>query len=68
MIRSPLPAAILYLVIGVFFVYWAIQDVQAAKDWTIFSILLAVFAAFDFYTSFRYFSLYFKIKKMNNKK
>ncbi|WP_077305087.1 DUF4305 domain-containing protein [Terribacillus halophilus] len=68
MIRTPLPAAILNLVLGVLFVFWAYNHVQADNGWGFFSVLLSALAAYDLYMSFRYFSLHFKIKKMNKKK
>ncbi|QXE02284.1 DUF4305 domain-containing protein [Terribacillus sp. DMT04] len=67
MIRTPLPSAILNLVIGVLFISWAYNDVDS-NGWGFFSVLLSALAAYDLYMSFRYFSLHFKIKKMNKKK
>ncbi|MFP7494600.1 DUF4305 domain-containing protein [Terribacillus saccharophilus] len=67
MMRSPLPAGIFYLFLGILFISWAITDVRNTGEWTLLSIILAVFATFDFYSAIRYIRLHFMIKKMNKK-
>lgn len=46
MIKSPLFSGFIYLLLGILFIYFAIQNVQES-GWGIFTILLVVLAAFD---------------------
>lgn len=63
---SPLTMAIVYFVMGVFFVYIA---VLSADDtiWNLTTIVIALFATLDFGVSIRLFSIHFRLKK-NKKK
>lgn len=44
--QSSMFSGIIYLFLGILFTYFAIQDVQTG-GWGIFTILLAILAAFD---------------------
>lgn len=66
--RSPLFSGILYILLGVLFTYFAIQNVND-HGWGFFSYLMVLLATLDFGSGLRMVALHFKIKKhLNNKK
>lgn len=46
MVKSPMLSGFVYLLLGILFIYFAIQNVQES-GWGIFTILLVALAAFD---------------------
>ncbi|GGM39535.1 hypothetical protein GCM10011351_27130 [Paraliobacillus quinghaiensis] len=65
---SPLVMATVYFLVGVAFTYFGIQSIEDTV-WNMMTILMAIFATFDFAISFRLIRLHIRIKKaMNSKK
>jgi hypothetical protein len=44
--KSPMLSGLIYLLLGILFIYFAIQNVQVS-GWGIFTILLVILATFD---------------------
>ncbi|KIL52231.1 hypothetical protein KP77_07040 [Jeotgalibacillus alimentarius] len=66
--RSPLGHGVFYLILGVFFVYFAINSVNDS-GWGFFAYLFVAFATYDIGAGLRLIGLHFKIKKhMKEKK
>lgn len=59
---SPLRSAFFYMVLGVLFLYIAIQSVEGSV-YNFITIVLAFFATIDFVVAIRLINLHFKIKK-----
>ncbi|MCP3742489.1 YdiK family protein [Rossellomorea sp. BNER] len=60
--RSPLFSGFIYIILGVLFTYFAIQNVNN-QGWGFFSYLLVLLATLDFGSGLRMVNLHFKIKK-----
>lgn len=66
--RSPLFSGVIYLLLGVFFTYLAIQNVSE-HGWGFFTFMLIFLATLDIGSAYRMITFHFKIKKqLNNKK
>ncbi|MFI8578235.1 MULTISPECIES: YdiK family protein [Rossellomorea] len=66
--RSPLFSGVIYLLLGVLFTYFAVQNVQD-DGWGFFAYMLVFLATLDFGSGLRMVLLHFKIKKkIENKK
>jgi hypothetical protein len=65
--QSPLGSGILYLLLGVLFTYFAIQNVQE-DGWGFFSYLLVILATFDLGAGLKMIAMHVKIKKSRTKK
>ncbi len=59
---SPLTMAIIYFLLGIFFIYVAILSVEDTI-WNVTSIILALFATLEIGVSIRLFALYIRLKK-----
>lgn len=59
--RPYLIKAIIYVLFGALFVYFGIQS-KGATVWDTITLILAAFAALNFYAGFRMLRFYFKIK------
>ncbi|WP_423800417.1 YdiK family protein [Neobacillus sp. SAB-20_R2A] len=59
--RSPLFSGLIYLILGVLFTYFAIDDVQN-NGWGFFSYLLVILATFDFGSALKMIVFHFKYK------
>jgi hypothetical protein len=59
---SPLTMAIIYFLMGIFFVYVAILSVEDTI-WNVTSIILALFATLEIGVSFRLMGIYIRMKK-----
>lgn len=66
--QSPLVSGIIYIVLGVLFTFFAVQDVQRNGEWGIFTYLLVILATFDFGSGIRMILLHYKIKNIKNEK
>ncbi|MGG3915123.1 hypothetical protein CN378_05890 [Bacillus sp. AFS015802] len=67
--RSPLFSGVIYLLLGVLFTYFAVQNVQNDEGWGFFTYMLIFLATLDFGSGLRMVMLHFKIKKqIKNKK
>ncbi|MCR8850871.1 YdiK family protein [Rossellomorea sp. SC111] len=67
--RSPLFSGVIYLLLGVLFTYFAVQNVQNDEGWGFFTYMLIFLATLDFGSGLRMVMLHFKIKKqLKNKK
>ncbi|MBN8194461.1 YdiK family protein [Bacillus sp. NTK074B] len=67
--RSPLFSGVIYLLLGVLFTYFAVQNVQNDEGWGFFTYMLIFLATLDFGSGLRMVMLHFKIKKqVKNKK
>jgi VIT1/CCC1 family predicted Fe2+/Mn2+ transporter len=62
---SPRTMAIIYFLLGIFFIYVAILSAEETI-WNVTTIILAIFATFEIGVSIRLMGLYLRIK--NNKK
>lgn len=69
--QSPLFSGIIYIILGILFTMFAIQDIQEHGEWGFFTYLLIILATFDFGSGIRFILLHFKIqtiKKEQQKK
>ncbi|MBU8881301.1 YdiK family protein [Bacillus sp. FJAT-29790] len=66
--RSPLVSGIIYMVLGLLFIYIAIQNIQREQTWGMFTYFLIIIATFDFGSGLRMIAIHFKNKKLMNKK
>lgn len=66
--QSPLVSGIIYIVLGVLFTFFAVQDVQRNGEWGFFTYLLVILATFDFGSGIRMILLHYKIKNIKNEK
>ncbi|OCA88699.1 hypothetical protein A8F94_24160 [Bacillus sp. FJAT-27225] len=62
---TPLFSAFIYILLGVLFTYFAIENVRQ-EGWGFFSWLLVILATFDFGAGVRIILFYYKIKKAQN--
>ncbi|GAA0322880.1 hypothetical protein GCM10008967_11750 [Bacillus carboniphilus] len=65
--RRPLSNGILYLVLGVIFTFFAIQNVQQS-GWGFFTYLLIILATLDFGSGLRFIMIHFQLKQHQKKK
>jgi len=66
--QTPLISGIIYVVFGIIFIIFAIQNVTTDGEWGLFSMLLVIFATFDFGSGFKIIRTHFKHKNQKNKK
>ncbi|MFB6468464.1 YdiK family protein [Cytobacillus sp. Hz8] len=66
--QSPLYSGILYIFLGILFIFFAIQNIQEDGQWRFFTYLLVILATFDLGSGIRMISFHFKIKKIQNRK
>ncbi|WP_053361405.1 YdiK family protein [Bacillus sp. FJAT-27251] len=64
--RSPLFSGIVYLILGLLFTYFAVQNVND-QGWGFFSYLLVVIATFDLGSGIRMILFHFKLKAIQKK-
>ncbi|RST72809.1 DUF4305 domain-containing protein [Siminovitchia acidinfaciens] len=64
--RSPLFSGMVYIVLGVVFTFFAIQQVKL-NEWGFMVYLLIILATFDFGAGFRLISLHFRLKNEQRK-
>ncbi|KKK36251.1 hypothetical protein WQ57_20350 [Mesobacillus campisalis] len=64
--RSPLFSGIVYLILGLLFTYFAVQNVND-QGWGFFSYLLVVIATFDLGSGIRMILFHFKLKTIQKK-
>ncbi|WP_338471505.1 YdiK family protein [Niallia sp. XMNu-256] len=64
--QTPLFSGIIYVVLGIIFTLFAIQNVNTDGEWGFFSILLVILATFDFGSGFRLIRAHFRMKKQKN--
>lgn len=60
--RSPLSTGIIYLILGVIFTFFAVQQVNL-NGWNFLTYTMILLATIDFGAAFRFLSLHFKKKK-----
>ncbi len=63
--RSPLFSGVVYIILGIVFTFFAIQQV-ILDDWNFFVYLLILLATLDFGAGFRLVSIHFRLKKEQN--
>jgi hypothetical protein len=66
--QTPLFSGIIYIILGIIFIIFAIQNVNSDGEWGLFSILLVILATFDFGSGFKMVRMHFKMKNQKNKK
>lgn len=66
--RSPLFSGIVYLILGILFVYFAITSLQQNGEWGFFTTLLIIIATFDIGAGLKMIGFHFKLKRLENKK
>ncbi|ALC92545.1 hypothetical protein AM500_24360 [Bacillus sp. FJAT-18017] len=64
---TPLFSAFIYILLGVLFTYFAIENVKQ-EGWGFFSWLLVILATFDLGAGIRIIMLYYKIKRAQTDK
>ncbi|CAM4116168.1 YdiK family protein [Mesobacillus thioparans] len=64
--QSPMFSGIVYILLGILFTYFAIQNVNDS-GWGFFSYLLVLLATFDFGSGIRMILFHFKLKQMQKK-
>ncbi|WP_163102969.1 YdiK family protein [Peribacillus alkalitolerans] len=65
--QSPLMTGFIYIILGILFTVFAVQNVSA-DGWNFFSFLLIFLATIDFGSGFRMIMLHLKIKSIQKKK
>ncbi|RLQ91174.1 YdiK family protein [Falsibacillus albus] len=65
--QSPMMYGLFYCLLGAFFTFFAIQNVND-HGWGFFAYVLILLATLDFGSGVRMISLHFRIKKKNRKK
>ncbi|MFD1708542.1 YdiK family protein [Siminovitchia sediminis] len=65
--RSPLFSGIVYILLGVTFTYFAVQQVNLNDEWGFFVYLMILLATFDFGAGIRLVSLHFRLKNQERK-
>lgn len=66
--QTPLFSGIVYLLLGVLFTFFAIQNINEDEGWGFFTILLIILATFDLGSGIRMILIHFHLKKQKNKK
>jgi len=64
--RSPLSSGMIYIILGIVFTFFAIQQVQL-NEWNFFVYLLLILATLDFGAGFRLLAIHFRLKKEQRK-
>ncbi|GIN23377.1 MAG TPA: DUF4305 domain-containing protein [Bacillus bacterium] len=64
--RSPLFSGMIYILLGVVFTFFAVQQVKL-NEWSFMVYLLIILATFDFGAGFRLISLHFRLKNQQKK-
>lgn len=64
--RSPLFSGIIYLILGLLFTYFAVQNVNH-QGWGFLSYLLVIIATFDLGSGIRMILFHFKLKNVQKK-
>lgn len=64
--QSPLFSGIIYIVLGLLFTYFAVQNVNE-DGWGFFSYLLVLLATFDLGSGIRMVLFHFKLKNIQKK-
>jgi uncharacterized integral membrane protein len=65
--QSPLMTGLIYIILGILFTVFAVQNVSTA-GWNFFSFLLIFLATIDFGSGFRMIMLHVKIKSIQKRK
>lgn len=66
--QSTLLPGITYIVLGILFTFFAIQDLQRNGEWGFFTFLFALLAAFDIGSGIRMILFHMKLKSVENQK
>ncbi|MDQ0157726.1 YdiK family protein [Robertmurraya andreesenii] len=66
--QSTLFSGILYIVFGLFFTFFAIQNLQQTGEWGFFTYLLILLATFDIGGGLRMVFFHFKLKSIQKNK
>jgi uncharacterized membrane protein HdeD (DUF308 family) len=66
--QSPLFSGVLYIILGLLFTYFAVQDVQQNGEWGFFTYLLVLLATFDLGSGIRMVLFHFKLKSIQKDK
>lgn len=66
--QSPLFSGVLYIVLGLLFTYFAVQDLQQNGEWGIFTYLLVILATFDLGSGIRMVLFHYKLKSIQKNK
>ncbi|WP_144463600.1 YdiK family protein [Siminovitchia fortis] len=64
--RSPLFSGMIYIMLGVVFTFFAVQQVKL-NEWGFIVYLLIILATFDFGAGFRLIFLHFRLKNEQRK-
>lgn len=65
--QTPLFNGIIYIILGLLFTYFAIENVSEG-NWGFFTYLLIILATFDIGSGIKMVLFHFKIKKIQNQK
>jgi uncharacterized membrane protein HdeD (DUF308 family) len=61
--KTPLFSGIIYLLLGILFIFFAVQNVNDDGGWGFFSYLLVILATFDLGSGIRIIWYHFRPKK-----
>ncbi|GKU85261.1 DUF4305 domain-containing protein [Niallia sp. NCCP-28] len=65
--QSALFSGFLYILLGIVFIYFAIENIQTNQGWGFFTYILVILATFDIGSGIRLIAFHFFIKKSANK-
>jgi uncharacterized membrane protein HdeD (DUF308 family) len=66
--QSPLFSGIIYILLGLLFIFFAVQNVNQEGDWGFFTYLLVILATFDLGSGIRILWFHFQLKNEQTKK
>lgn len=66
--QTPLYSGIIYIILGLLFTIFAIQNVQQSGEWGFFTYLLILLATFDLGSGIRMIIFHFKLKTIQKNK
>jgi uncharacterized membrane protein HdeD (DUF308 family) len=65
--QSPLFSGIIYLLLGLLFIFFAVQNVNQEGGWGFFTYLLVILATFDLGSGIRILWFHFQLKNETKK-
>lgn len=66
--QSALFSGVLYIILGLFFTFFAIQNLQQNGEWGFFTYLFIILATFDIGSGIRMIFFHFKLKSLQKNK
>lgn len=66
--QTPLFSGIVYIFIGLLFVYLAVYNSMQEEQWGALTYIFIIFATLDIGTGIKFISMHFKLKNMQKEK